>query len=113
MLQMVRSMLSWAATDILARAKRIEPLYGHTQHYPILAVRGFTGAAAMTLYYEAFERLELSEGVRFVAHMLSCCNQDVPALCGIGSEDTLPPRRVKVLTPLVLWHVSSADIMEG
>ena len=78
-MQMVRSMLSWAATDIVCRTQHMSPLYGNCKNYPILAVRGFTGAAAMTLYYEGFERLDLSEGVSFCLHLTShwCMHQDI------------------------------------
>ena len=63
LLQMVRSAISWAVTDALGRAQHITPLYGSRKRYPILALRGTMGAIAMALYYEAFERLMLSEAV--------------------------------------------------
>ncbi|DBA70397.1 TPA: hypothetical protein ACH3X2_011812 [Trebouxia sp. C0005] len=60
---MVRSAISWVVTDALGRAQHITPLYGSRQRYPILALRGTMGAIAMALYYEAFERLMLSEAM--------------------------------------------------
>lgn len=68
LLQMVRSVISWAVTDALGRAQQIKPLYGNRKRYPILAVRGLMGAIAMSLYYEAFERLMLSEAVSTSPH---------------------------------------------
>ena len=63
LLQFIRSVISWAVTDVIGRAQGLTPLYGSKKQYPILALRGFLGAVAMTLYYEAFERLMLGEAV--------------------------------------------------
>lgn len=68
--QFIRSVISWAVTDLIGRSQGVAPLYGNQKRYPILAVRGFMGAVAMSLYYEAFERLMLGEAVR----TLLCCS---------------------------------------
>ena len=62
-LQIVRSAISWAVTHAVGRAQKVNPLYGHRKRYRILAIRGCAGAVAMSLYYEAIERLMLSEAV--------------------------------------------------
>ncbi|KAL3149393.1 hypothetical protein ABBQ32_002191 [Trebouxia sp. C0010 RCD-2024] len=63
MAQFVRSVISWGVTDLIGRSQCVTPLYGSRRRYPILAVRGFMGAVAMALYYEAFERLMLGEAM--------------------------------------------------
>ena len=65
--QFIRSIISWGVTHLIGRGQGLDPLYGSRKRYPILAVRGFMGAVAMTLYYEAFERLMLGEAVRRIA----------------------------------------------
>ena len=70
-MQMVRSTISWAVTDAIGRAQHISPLYGNPKRYRILAIRGFMGAIAMSLYYEAFERLMLEEAVSTSEYQ--CC----------------------------------------
>lgn len=69
--QFIRSVISWAVTDLTGRVQGITPLYGSRKRYPILAVRGFMGTVAMSLYYEAFERLMLGEAVSI---LLRCCS---------------------------------------
>ena len=69
-MQFIRSVISWAVTDLIGRSQGVAPLYGNKKRYPILAVRGFMGAVAMSLYYEAFERLMLGEAVS----ILLCCS---------------------------------------
>ena len=73
MAQFIRSVISWAVTDLIGRSQAITPLYGNQKRYPILAVRGFMGAVAMSLYYEAFERLTIGEAVS----ILLCCSSSV------------------------------------
>lgn len=63
MAQFIRSVISWAVTDLTGRLQGVIPLYGNRKRCPILAVRGFMGTVAMSLYYEAFERLMLGEAV--------------------------------------------------
>ena len=62
-IQVVRSAICWAVTDLVGRWQKVTPLYGSPSRYPILAVRGLMGAAAMTLYYEALQRLPLGDMV--------------------------------------------------
>ena len=50
-------------TDVVGRLQKVKPLYGAAKRYPVLAVRGLTGALAMTLYYEALQRLPLGDMV--------------------------------------------------
>ena len=66
MAQFIRSVISWAVTDLIGRSQGVTPLYGNKKRYPILAVRGFMGTVAMSLYYEAIERLMLGEAVSIV-----------------------------------------------
>ena len=92
LLQMVRSTISWAVTDALGRAQHITPLYGSRKRYPILALRGTMGAIAMALYYEAFERLMLSEAVRaFISHkrMVQCIPTQLPIQSCYGFHNIL------------------------
>lgn len=73
MAQFVRSVISWGVTDLIGRSQCVTPLYGSRRRYPILAVRGFMGAVAMALYYEAFERLMLGEAVSLILCCTSLC----------------------------------------
>ena len=78
MAQFIRSVISWALTDLTGRSQAVTPLYGNQKRYPILAVRGFMGAVAMSLYYEAFERLMIGEAVS----ILPCCSTSVMSPSG-------------------------------
>ena len=48
---------------MIGRSQHIKPLYGAPTRYHLLAVRGFMGALAMNLYYEALQRLPLGDTV--------------------------------------------------
>ena len=52
----VRSILSMAASSIVAQAGGIAPLFGQRAHWPLLAGRGLAGASAMALFYESILR---------------------------------------------------------
>jgi len=104
LLQMVRSTISWAVTDALGRAQHITPLYGSRKRYPILALRGIMGAIAMALYYEAFERLMLSEAVSaFISlgWMLQCILTQLPSLSCYGFHNIMACRK-----PNCPWHTA-------
>ena len=80
-LQIVRSAICWLVTDVVGRMQSVKPLYGAPKRYPILAVRGLTGALAMTLYYEALERLPLGDMVSIVLYTCTHMQQHSLVLC--------------------------------
>ena len=70
--QIARSVLCWLATDTIGRFRHLKPLYGAPARYHLLAVRGFMGALAMNLYYEALQRLPLGDTVSLAVTCSSC-----------------------------------------
>ena len=61
--QLIRSGLSFALSAAAAAAQKLPNLMGTRALWPLLGVRGFVGAASMTLYYEAINRLPLADVV--------------------------------------------------
>jgi drug/metabolite transporter (DMT)-like permease len=62
---MIRSTFSLMLTMFVVRAEKWTSYLGTRQLWPTLATRGFVGAASMTLYYEAIDRMPLADAVRF------------------------------------------------
>ena len=63
LLQMIRSAASLMLTMSVVRAKKWISYLGTRRLWPVLAMRGFVGAASMTLYYEAIDRMPLADAV--------------------------------------------------
>ena len=62
--QLVRSLFSAVMCGALARAQKVQRLFGPLRLWPAYAVRGFPGAASMVFYYQAIAMLPLSDAVR-------------------------------------------------
>lgn len=60
---MIRSLISLLLSFLLAQAQGLEAGFGTRRLWPFLAARGLTGAASMTLYYEAIARMPLADAV--------------------------------------------------
>lgn len=63
LLQMIRSAASLMLTMSVVKAKNWTSYLGTRHLWPVLAMRGFVGAASMTLYYEAIDRMPLADAV--------------------------------------------------
>lgn len=62
--QLFRSLFSAVMCGALARAQKVQRLFGPLRLWPAYAVRGFPGAASMVFYYQAIAMLPLSDAVR-------------------------------------------------
>ena len=62
--QLFRSLFSAAMCGALARAQKVQRLFGPPRLWPAYAVRGLLGAASMVFYYQAIAMLPLSDAVR-------------------------------------------------
>lgn len=60
---MIRSTFSLMLTMFVVRAEKWTSYFGTRRLWPALAARGFVGAASMTLYYEAIDRMPLADAV--------------------------------------------------
>jgi drug/metabolite transporter (DMT)-like permease len=58
---LVRGLLSFAATLLVARARRMTHVFGHKEHLALLVTRGLTGSVAMVLYYLSILLLPLAD----------------------------------------------------
>ncbi len=61
-------------TMSVVKAKTWVSYLGTRRLWPILAMRGFVGAASMTLYYEAIDRMPLADAVSFGYFMCELTN---------------------------------------
>ena len=64
LMQMIRSLASFLLSVTVAQAQGLKTWFGSRKYWPYFAARGFTGAASMTLYYEAIARMPLADAVR-------------------------------------------------
>ena len=64
LMQMIRSLASFLLSVTVAQAQGLQTWFGSRKYWPYFAARGFTGAASMTLYYEAIARMPLADAVR-------------------------------------------------
>ena len=62
--QLIRSGISFTLCAAAAKAQGLPSLMGTRALWPLLCVRGFVGAASMTFYYEAINRMPLADVVR-------------------------------------------------
>lgn len=62
-LQMIRSVGSLLLTMPFVKADSWRAYLGTKSLWPLLALRGFTGAASMTFYYESIDRMPLADAV--------------------------------------------------
>lgn len=60
---MIRSAASLMLTMSFVKAKKWTSYLGTRHLWPVLAMRGFVGAASMTLYYEAIDRMPLADAI--------------------------------------------------
>lgn len=62
-MQLIRSLFSLLLSLAVVRTKRLDLCFGTRRLWPLMAARGFVGAASMTLYYEAIDRMPLADAV--------------------------------------------------
>ena len=79
--QLIRSGISYALCAAAAAVQKLPSLMGTRALWPLLGVRGFVGAASMTLYYEAINRLPLADVVRCAALCCALASPQSPEPC--------------------------------